>query len=157
MRLHTAKAVVREELTVATHQYAQDVEAAMQVFVPRRTGALAGSLGTEVEYERTAVPYPKIKLSRVIRDPGSEYGVFVDDGTGIYHIPDPHPPWVQANLALPMPWSRHQRVLLPLNPAVHWGQPAADFTGKALRATAIERRRHFNAAGHRIARRLSNA
>lgn len=154
IKLRSANRVVLEEIFKASQEVAQFIGAARQMLVPRRTGWLASNLYEKVE---VAAPRGRARFRSVDINIGisalAPYGVYVDHGTGIYHIPNPHSPWMQANLAVPRPGTR-QKILLPLQPALHWGQPASNFTARAVEETAPLTRAIYRGAARAIKERL---
>src|SRR5438552_1185065 len=112
-KLRSTRAVVLEEMLKAAEESAKLLDLGRQYHVPRRTETLASALFSEVSIEPGATSIqPRVVIRLGTRDYAS-YGVYVDDGSGIYHVPDPHLPWVQKSKTKAGRTKEH----------VHFGQP----------------------------------
>lgn len=167
-RLLSASVVIREVIGKRLARVAEAFDAARLELVPKVTGRAASSLFSEIRYESR--PVRRIYMKAGYHADVAPYVGFLDFGSGIHHVPDPHPPWVQTVKR------RQVRLFQHINPGVepfgtmggllethvpagpqhviHYGQRPMLFTEKALEMIRPIYTAQMRTAGPEIARRL---
>jgi HK97 gp10 family phage protein len=145
-RLHNAHRIIQEEILKASLDSAALLEATSKDLAPKRTGNLARSIA----YRPRILPGRTEVVATV--SSAAPYARYVNEGTGIYHVPDAHAPFTAKRHRF-MHWvdgqggSHYARVVRGMRP-----RPFIDPSVALNHEHIIER---YQQIGPRVAARLS--
>lgn len=140
--------VVREELKAATRDSADWLASSAKMHAPVDTGRLRGAIKGFTDLRGGLFTSGGGRINHyeagVEVGPEAPYGVYVEEGTGIYHQPDRHSPWLGPVFGH---WSSK------LDYAFLGNRPQP-FIAPAVEDNRVRINRRFDEAGHRIRLRL---
>lgn len=155
MRLQLAAMphVLRDEIDAASRSAALWLEAGAKMFIAphSKTGNLERSVSSDVRH------VPATEKWEVLLKIGltAPYGIYVNFGTGIYHTPDPHTPWVIE----PHPPRRALRFMVDGQPVfrrrvTRMGSRPVQFIERSWDANEARIRERYRAIPGNVIRRL---
>jgi uncharacterized small protein (DUF1192 family) len=168
-RLLSTKRVVKEVLVRRFEELRIEFDRLRAQYIPKDTGRAASALFSEVTYSTGPA---RVELRGGFHTEVAEYVDFLDFGSGIHHVPDSHPPWIEYQggggrkriFATVAPFTLGpgqrlaglQEVFLPVgpHPVLHYGNRPFLFTERAMEEMRPKIRGQMSAAAKEIKRRV---